>query len=69
MLWCYEIRSDTNEVLGDSGDLAFESKTDAMLDALELAESRIREYPNAWVCGIKISLLEIYESDLNDSIY
>ena len=71
MLWGYEIRSDTNELLGDEGDYAFESKVDAMLDALDFTKSQIREYPNSWENGIKINLQEIDESmvDPDDIIY
>ena len=61
MLWGYDIYSDSGH-LGDEGDYAFESKVDAMLDALEFAKTQIREYPNDWDNSITITLTELDES-------
>ena len=62
MLWGYEISSETGYILGDEGDYAFETKQDAMMDALDFAKTLIRDYPNGWNTGISITLQEIDES-------
>ena len=53
MLWGYEIRDGNGFLLGDEGQMGFENKTDAYLDALDYAKVLVKEYD---IAGDELSI-------------